>query len=105
MFRRDGGTSPLTISFASAARKQLLHGGYRRPAETARPAAGSLGGEGSEEVVEVLLLGVLGGLELLDVSLVLLDLGLLLVELLQVALVRLGRAGHLFQVGAQPGLV
>src|SRR5437764_263566 len=47
----------------------------------------SLGGEGQEEVLEVLLLLVLGGLEPLDVGLVLLDLGLLLVELGQVTLV------------------
>src|SRR5262245_65120220 len=51
----------------------------------------SLGGEASQEVLEVLLLLVFGGLELLDVGLVLLDLGFLQVELLQVALVRLGR--------------
>src|SRR5262249_40016084 len=65
----------------------------------------SLSGEASQEVLQLLLLLVLGGLELLDVRLILLDGGFLLVELLQVALVGLRRAGHLPQVGPQATLV
>src|SRR4051812_33921911 len=64
-----------------------------------------VGGEVGEEVVELLLLVVLDALQLLDGGLELLDLGLLLVELLQVALVRRRRGRHLAQVGAQPRLV
>src|SRR3954463_2497653 len=65
----------------------------------------SLGGEGGEEVVEGLLLLMLLGLELLDGGLVALDLRLLLVELLQVTLVRRCRRRHFLQVLAQPLLV
>ena len=65
----------------------------------------SLGGEVGEEVVELLPLVVLDALELLDARLVLFDLGLLLVELLQVALVRRRRRRHLLEVGPQPRLV
>src|SRR5438552_1983227 len=68
-------------------------------------APSSFGGEGGEEGVEVLLLAVLRPLQLLDLRLILLDLRLLAVELVQVALVRLGRARHLPQVGTQPRLV
>src|SRR5207253_4629230 len=74
-------------------------------AQTVERQAASLGAEAGEEVVEVLLLLMLGGLELLDVGLVLLDLRLLLIELLQIPLVRLGRTRHLLEVGAQPGLI
>src|SRR6266446_2383587 len=53
----------------------------------------------------LLLLLVLGLLELLDPCLVVFDLGLLLVELVEVALVSGGRLGHLLQVRPQPALV
>src|SRR5688500_8885575 len=78
---------------------------WRREANCLLGTQASLGGEGDEEVVEGLLLLVLGGLEVLDAGLVLLDLGLLLAELLEVALVQLAVGGRLAQVGAQPPLV
>src|SRR5262249_2694516 len=74
-----------------------------RPASPARPA--SLGGEVGEEVLEVLLLGVLLGLQLLDVGLELLDLRLLVFELLQIPPGRRRGRRHLLEVGAQPALV
>src|SRR5262249_25623042 len=64
-----------------------------------------LGGEVGEEVVDLLALLVLDALQLLDGGLVLLDLGLLLVELLQVALVRRRRRRHLLEVRAEAHLI
>src|SRR5262249_55832381 len=65
----------------------------------------SLDIEGGEEVVQRLALLEFGVLQQLDPLLEVLDVRLLLVELLQVALVRLRRLRHLPEVGPQPRLV
>src|SRR3954447_22752608 len=70
----------------------------RHPSAAGPRASGpavSLGGEVGKEVVERLLPADLPCLELLDLLLQLLDLGLLLVELVQVALVGGRRGRHL----------
>src|SRR5262249_45730457 len=79
----------------------LMEDGSRMPIFPTR----SLSREVGEEVVELLLLRVLGGLEFLDVLLILLDLGLLLVELLEITLVGRCCRGHLLEVGAEPDLI
>src|SRR5262245_21722157 len=61
--------------------------------------------EVSHEVLELLLLAMLDGLQLLDASLILLDLGLILAQAGEVALVQLAVGGRLAQVGPQPRLV
>ena len=78
------------------ARKDRQHVATRPPRAAgeglvpARAGGGSLGGEGGEEVVQRLLLGVLLLLELLDLGPVLLDLALLPAQLVQVALADCG---------------
>ena len=85
--RRDTPVSP------QEARQECL--AYQTGKATPHRAGVSVDGQGGHEVVEGLLACVLLALQLLDFGLEGLDLGLLLVELVEVAFVRLGRRRHL----------
>src|SRR4051812_19433022 len=102
--RRTGDTDGLTS--ASGGVTPLIHCGHQGGNAPRTPGTVTLlDGEVGEEVVQPLLLLHLLLLELVDLLVELLDLGLLLVELVQVAFVRLGGWWHLLQVSPQPALV